>query len=88
MALSLNLEASEVLEHFQWKNEDEVKEYAETHKDEIGEELADVLNWVLLMSNDLGIDILEALDKKITLNAKKYPVDKTKGQHTKYNKLK
>jgi len=88
VALSLSLEASEVLEHFQWKNKEEVKNYIKTHKNEVGEELADVLYWVLLMSHDLNIDILDTLDKKLKKNEKKYPVDKAKGKHTKYNKLK
>ena len=87
VALSLSLEASEVVEHFQWKNEKEIKEYVKSHKHEIGEELADVLYWVLLMSHDLDVDILDALDKKITKNERKYPIEKTRGKHTKYNKL-
>lgn len=87
VALSLSLEVSEVVEHFQWKNGEEINEYIKTHKNEIGEELADVLYWVLLMSSDLDIDILDALDKKIDSNDKKYPVEKAKGKHTKYNKL-
>ncbi len=52
-AISLSLEASEVLEHFQWKTPEEIKTYIETHRDDIGEELADVFYWVLLMSHDL-----------------------------------
>jgi NTP pyrophosphatase (non-canonical NTP hydrolase) len=52
-AISLSLEASEVLEHFQWKTTEEIKTYIETHRDDIGEELADVFYWVLLMSHDL-----------------------------------
>lgn len=52
-AISLSLEASEVLEHFQWKNPEEIKSYIENHRDDIGEELADVFYWVLLMSHDL-----------------------------------
>ncbi|TSC84802.1 MAG: nucleotide pyrophosphohydrolase [Parcubacteria group bacterium Gr01-1014_13] len=87
MAISLALEAAEVLEHFQWKNEAEMKEYIANHKEEIGDELADVLWWVLLMANDLGIDILEAADKKIDKTALKYPVEKSKGRHTKYTEL-
>jgi NTP pyrophosphatase (non-canonical NTP hydrolase) len=86
-AISLSLEASEVLEHFQWKNPEEIKKYVETNKDEVSEELADVLYWVLLMSGDLNIDIVKAFDKKMLKNAKKYPVNKAKGKHTKYNKL-
>ena len=87
LAISLTLEASEVLEHFQWKDKEEVEEYIQTHKIEIGEELADVLYWVLLISHDLDINILKALDKKLDINASKYPVEKAKGKHTKYNKL-
>ncbi|MDH5596504.1 MAG: nucleotide pyrophosphohydrolase [Candidatus Peregrinibacteria bacterium] len=87
VALSLALEASEVIEHFQWKNDNEVNEYVVSHKEEIGEELADVLYWVLLLSHDLKIDVIDALDKKMLLNEKKYPVEKSKGKHTKYNKL-
>ncbi len=87
LALSLSLEASEVVEHFQWKSEKEIKEYVKTNKDEIGEELADVLYWILLISHDLNINILDTLDKKIDKNDKKYPVDKAKNKHTKYNKL-
>lgn len=87
VALSLVLEAAEVMEHFQWKNNEEVKKYIDTNKTEIGEELADVLYWVLLMSHDLKIDVLKALEKKILTNEKKYPIEKAKGKHTKYNKL-
>jgi NTP pyrophosphatase (non-canonical NTP hydrolase) len=87
MALSLVLEASEVLEHFQWKNNQEMLDYSKEHKDKIGEELADVLYWILLMGNDLDIDVLEALKKKMEINNEKYPVDKAKGSHKKYNQL-
>lgn len=87
LALSLVLEASEVLEHFQWKNKEEMEKYIKTNKTDIGEELSDVLYWVLLMSHDLKIDILDALEKKIKKNEDKYPVEKAKGKHTKYTKL-
>ena len=87
VALSLVLEATEVMEHFQWKNKEEIEKYIKTNKNEIGEELADVLYWVLLMSHDLKIDVLDALDKKMKTNEAKYPVEKARGKHTKYNKL-
>jgi len=87
VALSLVLEATEVLEHFQWKSPSEVEEYLENHKEDVGTELADVLYWVLLMSHDLGIDIKESLERKIKENEKKYPVEKARGKHTKYDKL-
>lgn len=88
MALSLVLEASEVLEHFQWKNGDEVKQYAKDHKGDLADELADTLYWVLLLAHDLGIDIFDALDKKIDKNALKYPIEKSKGIAKKYTELK
>lgn len=87
IALSLVLEATEVMEHFQWKNAKEVEKHVKIQKNEIGEELADVLFWILLMSNDLNIDISRALIKKIKKNEDKYPIEKAKGKHTKYNKL-
>ena len=56
-------------------------------KTEIGEELADVLYWVLLMSNDLGIDIYSASINKLDKIEKKYPIEKAKGNHKKYTEL-
>jgi len=88
VALSLVLEAGEVMEHFQWKNEKEIEKYIKTNKFEIGEEIADVLYWVLLMSHDLKIDVLDALDKKIRKNGEKYTIEKSKGNHKKYTDLK
>ena len=87
LAISLSLEASEVLEHFQWKSKEEIEEYVKTHKEYIGEELADVFYWVLLMSHDLNIDIIKASEKKLLKNAEKYPIKKSKGRHEKYNQL-
>ena len=87
LALSLVLEATEVMEHFQWKNPEEITKHVKENKEDIGEELADVLYWVLLMSHDLEIDIQKALKNKIEKNGKKYPVEKSRGRHTKYTKL-
>lgn len=87
MAISLALEAAEVLEHFQWKNEEEIKEYLKNYKEHIGEELSDVLWWVLLMSHDLKIDLKDAFIKKMQKNELKYPVEKCRGTHLKWNKL-
>lgn len=86
-AISLSLEASEVLEHFQWKNEQEMKDHIKTHKEDIGEELVDVLYWVLLLSHDINVDLEKAFAKKMKKNEKKYPVKKARGRHTKYTDL-
>lgn len=86
-SLSLVLEAGEVMEHFQWKNEKEMEGYIKTNRNNIGKELADVLYWILLMSHDLNIDIVEIFKKKMSENNKKYRIVKSKGKHTKYTKL-
>ncbi|HEY1074755.1 MAG TPA: nucleotide pyrophosphohydrolase [Patescibacteria group bacterium] len=87
LAISLSLEASEVLEHFQWKNVDEVKAHIIEKKEDIAAELADVLYWLLLLSKDLNVDLEAAFQKKMDKNAQKYPVDKAKGTHKKYTEL-
>ena len=87
MALSLVLEASEVLEHFQWKSPEEVNNHGKACKDEISEELADVALYLFELSDNLGIDISKAVERKLKKNAAKYPVKKSKGKHTKYNRL-
>jgi NTP pyrophosphatase (non-canonical NTP hydrolase) len=87
MALSLTLEATEVLEHFQWKNEAAALEHVKTHKNDIAEELADVFFWTLMMSHDFGIDLEKALDDKMKKNALRYPVEKAKGNAKKYTEL-
>jgi len=87
LSISLVLEATEVMEHFQWKSHEEIDEYVKSNKADIGEELADVLYWVLLISHYLDIDLKSSLEDKIKKNEIKYPVDKAKGKHTKYNKL-
>lgn len=87
LAISLTLEAAELLEHFQWKSQQEMEEYVVSHREEISEEIADVLYWVLLMSHDLKIDVIEALSRKMDINEAKYPEDKAKGNHKKYTDL-
>lgn len=87
MAISLALEAAELLEHFQWKNSGEVSEHLSKRKEEVEDELADVLYWVLLIANDLDVDLHRALTNKLEKSAAKYPIEKAKGKHTKYTEL-
>lgn len=88
LAISIVLEAAELLEEFQWKNDGEVERYLqEDGLSRVGEELADIAIYIALMSNDLGIDLLEEMGKKIRKNEEKYPVDKSKGSSKKYDKL-
>lgn len=87
LALSLMLEAAEVGEHFQWKNDKEIQAYIKQHKNDIGEELADTFYWVLLMAHDLDVDLVKIFEKKMKKNEAKYPINKAKGKHTKYTEL-
>jgi NTP pyrophosphatase (non-canonical NTP hydrolase) len=83
VALSLNLEAAELLEIFQWKD----ATAATVSKDRIAEELSDILYWVLLMARDLDIDLPTAFERKLKANEAKYPVARAKGSAKKYTEL-
>ncbi len=87
VALSLVLEATEVLEHFQWKKPEEVDTHAAACKDEIADELADVAIYLFELADNLGISLPKAIESKMKKNALKYPVEKAKGRNIKYNQL-
>ncbi len=87
VAISLSLEAAELLEHFQWKSPEEMKQHTQKHKDDIADEVVDVLYWLLLLSHDLEIDIDKAFDAKMKKNQAKYPAQKSKGSNKKYTEL-
>ncbi|GGC76274.1 nucleotide pyrophosphohydrolase [Enterococcus wangshanyuanii] len=84
LAISISLEASELLENFQWKTSEEAKE---KNQENIEQELADVLIYSLMLASDLDLDVEEIIEKKLELNDRKYPVEKSKGNSKKYNKL-
>jgi dCTP diphosphatase len=86
-AISLLLEAAELLEHFQWKTEAEFKDHFKKNREAVEDELVDVLYWVLLMAHDLKVDLIKAQSRKMLKNAAKYPIKKAKGRHTKYTNL-
>lgn len=87
MAISLVLEASEFLEHYQWKSESEATEHLAKNKAEVADELVDVLYWVLLLANDLDIDVSKQFKAKLKKNSAKYPIEAAKGNHKKYTEL-
>ena len=84
LAISISLEASELLEIFQWSRDDV---YCLDKIDKIKEELADVVNYCILMADACNLDLDKIITDKIKQNALKYPVDKAKGTSTKYNEL-
>lgn len=83
LAISISLEASELLELFQWKTADEGKEFV----NEIKEELADVLIYAYMMADNMNLDIDEIISEKLTKNVKKYPISKSFGNKKKYDEL-
>ena len=87
MAVSIILEASELLEHFQWKTTEEVEKYARQNHAEIKDEIADIALYLFELADNLGINLIDAMEQKLKKNEMKYPVEKAKGKHTKYNKL-
>jgi dCTP diphosphatase len=87
LAESLVLEASEVLEHFQWKTDEEINQHFIKHKEEFAHELADVLNYILLLADAVDVNLENALRSKLKLSEMKYPIHKVKGKHIKYTDL-
>ena len=87
MALSLSLEAAELMELMQWRNGPELDAHLSASKERLGEELSDVLGWILLLAHDQQIDLADAFEKKIELNKRKYPVEKAKGSAKKYDEF-
>ena len=84
LAISISLEASELLELFQWKKSEEV---VEKSLQEIREELADVFIYSFMMADNLNLDVEEIIKSKLDLNEQKYPVEKSRGSNKKYNEL-
>ena len=80
LAKSIAIEAGELLECFQWSD-------TNYNLEDVQEELADVMNYCIQMSQVLNIDIIEVINNKMNKNEKKYPIEKAKGVSTKYDKL-
>ena len=89
LMLSLNLEATEVLELGQWKSDEEIEEAVSdpAFRDRLGEECADVLLYLLLICERAQIDLESAAHAKLEVNATQYPVEKARGNARKYSSL-
>ena len=80
IAKSVCIEAGELLECFQWDNEN-------FDKDAVCDEMADVFTYIINLALRLDVDLLEVTNKKLDRNALKYPIEKARGKNTKYDKL-
>ena len=87
MAAGIAIEAAELMELFLWKTEEEQHEIVERKREQIEDELADIGMFLLELADNLGIDLLDAIEAKIEKNAQKYPVAKSKGRSEKYSEL-
>ncbi len=87
VALSMSLEVAELMEIMQWRNGEELQKHLAANREHVGQELSDVLYWVLVLANDLGINLTTAFEAKLHHNAEKYPVEKARGIARKYTEL-
>jgi len=87
LAIALSVEAAELLEHFQWTKDSESLALPESKRERVREELADVLLYLVRLSDKLEIDLVSAAFDKIDLNAQKYPVEKARGSSKKYSEF-
>ena len=87
MAVSINIEAAELLEHFQWKNAAECEAHIEANREVVADEVADVAIYLFEMAELLELDLGAEMIRKLRKNAVKYPVEKAKGSNRKYDEL-
>ena len=87
LAMALSVEASELLEIFQWLTEEQSRALDAKDKAAAASEMADVLLYLIRMGDQLGVDLVAAAREKMAENARKYPADKARGSAKKYTEL-
>jgi len=87
LAIALSVEAAELLEHFQWISDADSADMAPATRTKVGEELADVLIYLVQLADKLDVDLTKAANEKLQQNAEKYPVEKARGSSKKYSEL-
>ncbi len=86
LAMALNVEAAELLEHFQWLTEKQSGAVSQEALDDVAEEIADIQIYLVRLADKLNVNIEEAVKKKLESNASKYPADLARGSAAKYTK--
>ena len=84
LAMAMIVEAAELVEHFQWNTPEESTQLTPEKREAVSHEMADTFVYLLRIAEVLKIDLIEAANQKIDLNAKKYPVEKVRGSNAKY----
>jgi len=87
LAMALSVEVAEIAEHFQWLTQQESWNLDTEKRSAVRDEIADVMIFLAMLSDKLGIDPISAANEKMALNARKYPVNLSKGKADKYTKL-
>ncbi len=88
LCMALIAECGELVEHFQWLSEEQSAELSSEKLEEVSHEIADVFVYLLRLSDKLGIDLVEAVNRKMLLNEAKYPADQVRGSAKKYTEYK
>ena len=86
LAMALAAECGELLELFQWLDDAQSRQLTSEQRDAVGLELADILFYLLQLSRELDIDLDAAVERKLTINAERYPVELSRGNATKYDR--
>ena len=87
LAMALTVECGELLEHFQWLTDEQSTDLPKQQKHDVAMELADVFLYLLRLADQVDVDLIEAAEQKIAINASRYPVDKARGNARKYDRL-
>lgn len=85
LAMALSVEVAEIAEHFQWLTEPQSRDLEADKRDEVAQELADALIYLVRLADQLNIDLLEAAQRKLALNEAKYPAERVRGSAKKYS---
>jgi NTP pyrophosphatase (non-canonical NTP hydrolase) len=87
LAIALCVEAAELLEHFQWMQDEDSLTMPADKLAQIDEEIADVFLYLIRLADMLNVDLIQAADRKVEANSRKYPVEKARGNAKKYTEL-
>jgi len=85
ISMALIVEAAELVEHFQWLTEEQSYTLSQEKHQEVGYEMADILLYLIRLSERLDIDLIAAAEEKVKINEKRYPADKVRGSAKKYS---
>jgi len=85
LSMALLVEVAEIAEHFQWLTEQQSRKLDAAKKEEVAHELADTLIYLVRLADQLGVDLLEATERKLAVNESKYPAERVRGSSKKYS---